>query len=218
MAQRVRRVPLRRIGQRGNYNDASALQRRRARDVARLYQRRLNRQEMGDREGDDMDDEGPPRVVPVLNFNNMPRAVRGGGGNVGGNPPGPMPPFNGPLGRGIVPGVNPIPLVFDTGFNLRGRNAVRNTTIGNRRRRKRFSGFSRRSFKFLRWLYHNRKKKRFTEAQQQNALARRQVFFRAWEIARGQGRRYLTGADVRAAQGGYSARAPGAFSSTNSFV
>lgn len=85
---------------------------------------------------------------------------------------------------------------------LRKREYYRNPTIGMRRRRKRFQGFSRRSFKFLRWLYHNRKKKRFTERQQANALARRQVFFRAWEIARGQGRKYLTGADVKAAQGG----------------
>lgn len=73
--------------------------------------------------------------------------------------------------------------------------------IGRARRRKRFSGFSRRSFKFLRWLYHNRKKKRFTQAQAANAQNRRAVFFRAWQIARGQNRKYLTGADVKVAQG-----------------
>lgn len=85
--------------------------------------------------------------------------------------------------------------------------------IGRARRRKRFSGFSRRSFKFLRWLYHNRKKKRFTQAQQNNALNRRAVFFRAWQIARSQNppRRYLTGADVKAAQGTVSGLKTGYF-------
>ncbi len=73
--------------------------------------------------------------------------------------------------------------------------------VGMSRRRKRYAGFSRRSFKFLRWLYHIRKKRRFTPAQQANAHARRAVFFRAWKTAREQGRRYLTGADVKAAQG-----------------
>lgn len=73
--------------------------------------------------------------------------------------------------------------------------------VGMSRRRKRYAGFSRRSFKFLRWLYHIRKKRRFTPAQQANAHARRAVFYRAWQTAREQGRRYLTGADVKAAQG-----------------
>lgn len=73
--------------------------------------------------------------------------------------------------------------------------------VGMSRRRKRYAGFSRRSFKFLRWLYHIRKKRRFTPAQQANAYARRAVFYRAWKTAREQGRRYLTGADVKAAQG-----------------
>lgn len=120
------------------------------------------------------------------------------------------------LGPGQVP---PVPAMRGNigPFGGRGRNPYMYPgvmPIGRSRRRKRFSGFSRRSFKFLRWLYHNRKKKRFTAAQQQNALARRQVFFRAWEIARGAGRKYLTGADVKAAQGG----ATGFFSTRNSSV
>lgn len=73
--------------------------------------------------------------------------------------------------------------------------------VGMSRRRKRYAGFSRRSFKFLRWLYHIRKKRRFTPAQQANAYARRAVFYRAWKTAKEQGRKYLTGADVKAAQG-----------------
>lgn len=70
-----------------------------------------------------------------------------------------------------------------------------------RKRRRKMAGFSRRSFKFLRWLYHNRKRRRFTPAQQQNAARRREVFYRAWVIARNNNRRYLTGQDVMAAQG-----------------
>lgn len=84
--------------------------------------------------------------------------------------------------------------------------------VGMGRRRKRYAGFSRRSFKFLRWLYHIRKKRRFTPAQQANAFARRAVFYRAWKTAKEQGRKYLTGADVKAAQGtvaGYEKTFPG---------
>lgn len=71
------------------------------------------------------------------------------------------------------------------------------------RRRRKYAGFSRRSFKFLRWLYHHRKRRRFTDAQAQNAMARAVVFRKAWAIAKspGQGnRKRLTRADVMAAQ------------------
>lgn len=202
MAQRPRFLKLGRNQRRVNYNDLNVINRRRARNIAQVYL-----QNMGDNDPMDEGDRPDP-------LRNMPRAQRGGGGPA---VIGPYPPFPaGILAPGVVPGYlapaeGPIQ-------QLAKRNGIRDMTIGRNRRRKRFSGFSRRSFKFLRWLYHNRKKKRFTAAQQQNALARRQVFFRAWEIARGQGRQYLTGQDVRAAQGGYSARAPGAFSQRNSFV
>ena len=71
-----------------------------------------------------------------------------------------------------------------------------------RRKRRKFAGFSRRSFKFLRWLYHHRKRRRFTQAQAENAVRRGRVFLAAWGIAKRNGRRRLTRADVLAAQGG----------------
>lgn len=168
------------------YEKLSVIKQRHARDTARVFLRRM---------AQPMQIEGRPvygaQPPPPQNTGAPRRQI-----NVeddDGIPPAPA--------LGIPFALNP----------LAGRTGGRMYAPGAARRRKRFAGFSRRSFKFLRWLYHLRKKRRFTPAQAQNAAVRRQVFFRAWERARGEGRKYLTGADVKAAAGGYSTASPGPF-------
>lgn len=129
---------------------------------------------------------------------NMIDAGDGGGGGgqadqVPAPPPAPV-PAPPPARRAALD----IPRNFANRFRLAGRNPQ---PLRRVRRKRKMAGFSRRSFKFLRWLYHNRKRRRFTPMQQLNAGRRREVFFRAWAIARQAGRKYLTGQDVMAAQG-----------------
>lgn len=184
------------IGVTRPYRLLNPIQQRYARSIANVLVPNITKRTMVDRDGDgdiDINGDAPD--------------------NTGGRPPGVNAAGN---GGNQIPEA---PLMYfpnRSNMPLRGRTGARMYAPGAARRRKRFGGFSRRSFKFLRWLYHLRKKRRFTPAQAENAANRRQVFFRAWEKARGAGRKYLTGADVKAAQGGYSAAAPGIFSSRNS--
>lgn len=101
--------------------------------------------------------------------------------------------------RPVDPNIPPAPAMIPNLLNVYASMAGR-PTAAQRRRRRKYGGFSRRSFKFLRWLYHLRKRRRFTQAQANNAASRAVVFRKAWAIAKGDGRMRITRADVMAAQ------------------